>query len=271
MPATIDMFRSLAKILDDVVLKVDADLPAADDIHPAVAKIGIYLADLVRLPAAVAKLEAQKATAAAGIPTRDKAVRKARHAVTMIDAKLKKLGESIDHHRAALSDADDEPVPTSSKVVAGLALPTRKDRIEELRVQILAAEEERGKAQEALKRAEAFRKGVDTRLGNLDAAIAEAKKAVADHAARLDETVRLLRKTINHLRNRQANRDRKRAACGTVSVTVPGADDADGPLAALAGAGPGPTDEDIRKMCEEAGLPIDGPEDIAAARQLFCE
>lgn len=270
MPATIDMFRSLSKILDDVVLKVDGDLPMAEDIHPAVAKVGVYLADLVRLPAALAKLEAQKVSVSAGIPARDKAVRKARHAVTMLDAKLKKLGESIDHHRAALSDADEETAaPKTSPVIAGLALPSRKDRIEELRVQILAAEDERGKAVEALKRAEAFRKGVDTRLGNLETAIAAAKKAVADHAARLDEIVRTLRKTINHLRNRQANRDRKRSACGTVSVTVPGSGNADVRMDALTEREP--TDEDIRRMCEEAGMPIDGPEDIAAARQLFCD
>jgi|GEM_PF-3193914 len=257
MTATIDLFRSLAKTLDAVVIKVDKDLPMAEDIHPAIHRVGEYAADMVRLPAALAKLEARKVSVEASVPAREKSVRAARHAVVTLEAKLKKLGERIVRNRSVLTDEDEAPVAQTSAPIDGLALPTRKEIIEGLRKEFLAAEDEIAKARDTLKRAEAFRKGIATRAANLATEIEAARKAVVDHAGRLEETVKILRKTITHLTNRQEKRDRKREAHAAIPVTV--ADEA--PKA--------PTDEDIRKKAESMGLAINGPEDLEAARQLF--
>lgn len=221
MNATIDLFRSLSSTLDDLIPKLDQDLPLAEDIHPAIRKAGEYAADIVRLPAALAKLEAQKASAESSVPARDEAVRQAKHAVRMLETKLKKLGESIDRNRAVLTEDDLKPAPKATHPFLDAFVPSRVDIIESLRKEILAKEDELAKAKETLKRAEAFRKGVDTRLANLARDIVAAKQAVVDHAGRLEETVRVLRKTITHLRNRQEKRDRKREerkVTGTVPV-----------------------------------------------------
>ena len=260
MTAPIDLFRTLSTTLDDLVRKVDPELPLAEDIHPALRRIGEYAADMLRLPAALAKFEAQKASAEASLPARDEAIRQAKHPVRMLEAKLKKLGESIDRNRAALTDEDEAPVKASPSPIAGLVLPTRKDIIEGLRKDILAAEDELAKARDTLKKAEQTRKGFVTRAANLAKRIDETKRAITEHDGRLEETVKLLRKTIARLKNRQANHDRKRALRAQAIETVDRTAD-EGPK--------GPTDEDIRKMAASEGLTIDGPDDLEAARQLF--
>lgn len=263
-----ELLRKLSDVLDETVRAVDADLAMADDIHPAVAKIGGYLAEKARLPAALARLEAQKASAASGIPARDEAVRLSRHSVRTLEDKVRKLGEKIDRNRAALTKDDAETVEPACvpQALKGLRLPTRTEIIEEARLEMIAAEDGLKAARATLKRAQAFRTGVDTRIANLDREIADVRKAVADHEGRLEETLKLLRKTIAHLRNRQEKRDRKRGARRT-SPDVAGTPDG---FVDLRLPPCGPSDEEVRRMCEEAGIPIDGPDDLAAARSLFC-
>ena len=257
MTALIDLFRSLSTALDQLVVKVDADLPLADDIHPAIRKVGDYAADMVRLPVELADLEARLASVRSSVPARDKAVRAARHAVVTTEAALKKLQDRIDYNRSVLTDDDLKPAPKPTSSPFGAFVPSRLDIIEGLRKEILATEDKLAKARDVLKRAEAFRKGVDTRAANLAKKIDDARKAVADHAARLEETVKLLRKTIAHLQNRQTKRDRKREAKTAIPVTV------------VEDVPRGPSDEDIRKMAESMGLPIETSDDLEAARQLF--
>jgi len=269
MTARIDLFRTLSNTLDDVVRRVDEDLPTAEDIHPAIAKIGAYAAEQVSLPVALAKLEAQKASAEASVPARDKAVRQARHAVVTLEAKLKKLGESIDRNRAAA--ATEEPAPKVAATGFAATLPaTRLDLVERLLKEFLAAEEGLAKAQGALKRMEALRKGVDTRTANLTKKIAATVRAIAEHDGRLEETFKILRKTISHLKNRQQKRDRRRKQ---KTSTVPGFENPDGSPIEFVDvelkARKAPTDEDILKMAESAGIAIDGPDDLETARQLF--
>ncbi|MEK7546089.1 MAG: hypothetical protein AAB554_03360, partial [Patescibacteria group bacterium] len=243
--------------LDDVVLKVDKDLPLAEDIHPAIHKVGEYAADMVRLPAALAKLEAQKASAEASVPARDKAVRQARHAVAMLAAKLKKLGESIDRNRLAASNEDTKTVSRTAAYLVPNLPASRQDIVDSLRKEMLAAEDDLAKAKAAAKKAESNRKGVATRAANLTKKIGEARKAVTDHEKRLEETIKLLRKTVNHLRNRQEKRDNKRKACAHKAPP------------AVEESSKGPTDDDIRWMAEVHGLTIECPADLEAARQLF--
>jgi chromosome segregation ATPase len=266
MTATTDLFRKLCEELDELVRTVDEDLPKADDIHPAIAAVGAYAAEGQRLPKALAKLEAQKASASSGIPARDEAIRKAKHAVRVLEDKCRKLGEKLDRNRAALTESDLAERPAAPAVAfRGLKLPTRVEIIEQTHVELLAAEDELEKARAAFKQACAFRKGVTTRLKNLDEELGKATQAAADHAAGFEGIVKVLRKTITHLKNRQAKRDRKRADGCTCADGTPLA------AVALVPAPPRePSDEDVRKMCEEAGLPIDGADDIAAARALFC-
>jgi len=255
---TIDLFRSLSATLDQLILKVDADLPQAEDIHPAIAAAGKYLADHAALPVALAKLEAQKAAADASVPAREKSVRTANHAVTMLEAKLKKLGERIDHHLNAQSDADDAPV-TTTFVLGGKPLPTRREIIEGLRKEIAGVEQEIVAAKAKVKKAEANRKGAVTRAANLAEEIVVARWAIVDHAGRVEDAVKALRKTITHLRNRQEKRDAKRAPAAAPVKVEEAADETP----------KGPTDEDIRKMAASQGLSIDCPDDLEAARQLF--
>lgn len=261
MTALIDLFRTLSNTLNDVVRKVDAELPLAEDIHPAIRRIGEYAAGLVRLPAELAKARALKASADASIPVREEAVRKSKHPVTMLEAKLKKLGESIDRNRRAASNEPSAPVAASAPIGLAANLPaTRQEIIEGLHKEYLAVEAELAKARAAAKKAESNRKGAVTRASNLAFEVLVAEWAIVDHDGRLEETVKLLRKTIAHLQNRQAKHDRKRALRAPTIETVDQTAD-EGPK--------GPTDEDIRVMAEAQGLPIDGPDDIEAARQLF--
>lgn len=257
---TIELFRSLSDTLDQLVLKVDRDLPLADDIHPAIHKVGEYAADMVRLPATLAKLEAQKASVDASLPAREDAIRKAKHTVTVLETKLRKLGESIDRNRAAAANEAPAPAIKPAPAVLGLKLPaSRQEIVEGLHKEYLAVDDELNTARDTVKKAEQTRKGFITRAANLAKQIDATKKAVVDHAGRLEETIKVLRKTINHLRNRQEKRDTKRAA-KTETVTVDETPDE---------APKGPTDEDIRKMAASQGLPIDCPADLEAARQLF--
>jgi len=261
MTALIEKFHSLSKILDDVVRDVDQDLALADDIHPAIRRIGEYAAAVARLPVELAKLKAKKASAEASIPTREESVRKAKHALGVIESKLKKLNEGLDRNLNAASE--EKPSSVAVTVPTGLAadLPaSRQQYVEKYRADILAAEGELAKARDTLKRAEAFRKGVDTRVANLAWEILVAGWAIVDHEGRLEETIKVLRKTINHLRNRQEKRDRKRAPQATAIETVD---------QTAAEAPKGPTDEDIRKMAAAEGLTLESPDDFVAARQLF--
>src|SRR5688572_17602038 len=260
MTAPIDLFRTLSNTLDDLVRKVDPELPLAEDIHPAIRRIGEYGAGLVRLPVELAKARALKASADASIPAREETVRKAKHPVTMLEAKLKKLGESIDRNRVAASNE----APTASgtaPTVLGLKLPgSRQEIVENLHKEYLSVEDELAKARAAAKKAESNRKGAVTRAANLAFEVLAAEWAIVDHDGRLEETVKLLRKTIAHLQNRQAKRDRKRALHAPTIETVDKTAD-EGPK--------GPTDEDIRKMAASEGLSIDTDDDLTAARQLF--
>ena len=260
MTAPIDLFRTLSNTLDDLVRKVDPELPLAEDIHPAIRRIGEYAAGLVRLPVELAKARALKASADASIPAREEAVRKAKHPVTMLEAKLKKLGESIDRNRVAASNE----APTASgtaPTVLGLKLPgSRQEIVESLHKEYLSVEDDLNKARAAAKKAESNRKGAVTRAANLAFEVLAAEWAIVDHDGRLEETVKLLRKTIAHLQNRQAKRDRKRALHAPAIETVDKTAD-EGPK--------GPTDEDIRKMAASEGLSIDTDDDLTAARQLF--
>ncbi len=258
MTANLELFRSLSKTLDEVVLKVDGDLPGAEDIHPAIAKIGAYAADLIDLPVRLAKAKAKKASAEASVPVREKAVRQARHAVTMLEAKLKKLGERIDHNLYALSSEGDAPAPAPASVL-GIKLPTRQEIVEELRKEIASAEDELAAAAAKAKKSESLLKGARTRAVNAADEVAAAEKAIADHAARLEETIKLLRKTTAHLRNRQEKRDRKRQGHAETVELVPE------PAAVTAA----PSDEDILAQAKACGLDIECPEDLAAARSLF--
>ena len=265
MTALIDLFRNLASILDALVIKVDGDLPLAEDIHPAIRKVGEYAADMLRLPGELAALEAVLASVQASVPARDAAVRKARHEAATLEAKLKKLRERIDYNRSVLTPEDEKPVTRSASPVPGLALKSRVDIIEDLRTEIIAEEEKLAAAHAVLKRAEAFRKGVGTRMTNLAGKIGAARKAISDHEGRLEETVKLLRKTIARLKARQEKRDRKRSAAGNVAGAVIQIVDAC-PQPAAPNA---PTDEDIRTMAASYGLDIESPDDLEAARQLF--
>src|SRR5688572_31137100 len=261
MTAPIDLFRTLSNTLDDLVRKVDPELPLAEDIHPAIRRIGEYAAGLVRLPVELAKARALKASADASIPAREEAVRKAKHPVTMLEAKLKKLGESIDRNRVAASNERPAPVTTSAPLRLAANLPaTRQEIVDGLEAELLAAKDELAKARAAAKKAESNRKGAVTRAANLAFEVLAAEWAIVDHDGRLEETVKLLRKTIAHLQNRQAKRDRKRALHAPAIETVDKTAD-EGPK--------GPTDEDIRKMAASEGLSIDTDDDLTAARQLF--
>jgi DNA repair exonuclease SbcCD ATPase subunit len=259
---TIALFRSLSAVLDALILEVDADLPLADDIHRAVRKVGEYMADLVRLPVALAKLEAHKTSIDASIPAREKAARKANGPILLAEGKLKKLNESLARNLAA--DKDDDSVPVVSVVPAafeGIVLPTRKELIERLRADVSVAETELAAARAKAKKAESNRKGAVTRSANLAKEIDAAKKAIVDHAGRVDETIKVLRKTINHLRNRQEKRVAKRTERSAAAIPVETASADESPK--------GPSDEDIRKMAESEGLSIECPDDLKAARQLF--
>lgn len=261
MTAPIELFRTLSNTLDDLVRKVDPELPLAEDIHPAIRRIGEYAAGLVRLPAELAKVRALKVSADAVIPAREESVRKAKHPVTMLEAKLKKLGESIDRNRSAASNEAPPPAAGTVPTVLGLKLPaSRQEIVEGLHKEYLAVEDELAKARAAAKKAESNRKGAVTRASNLAFEVLVAEWAIVDHDGRLEETVKLLRKTIAHLQNRQAKRDRKRALNAPAIETVDRTADE---------APKGPTDEDIRKMAASEGLTIDGPADLEAARQLF--
>ena len=261
MTAPIDLFRTLSNTLDDLVRKVDPELPLAEDIHPAIRRISEYAAGLVRLPAELAKARALKASADAVLPAREESVRKAKHPVTMLEAKLKKLTESIDRNRLAASNEQPAPVAVTVPISLAAKLPaTRQEIVEGLHAEKLAAEADLAKARAAAKKAESNRKGAVTRAANLAFEVLAAEWAIVDHDGRLEETVKLLRKTIAHLQNRQAKRDRKRAAHAPAIETVDATVDQDPK---------GPTDEDIRKMAASEGLTIDGPDDIEAARQLF--
>lgn len=261
MTAPIDLFRSLSKNLDETIQKVDHDLPLAEDIHTAIREIGTYAADMLRLPAALAKLEAQSVSIEASVPAREKAVRRAKNAVDMLAAKLKKLGERIDRNRNALTEDDLKPAVRSADPLLDAFVPTRLDIIEGIRKEMIAAEDELAAARTSLKRAEAFRKGVDTRKANLATEIDAAKKALADHGNRLEEIVRILRKTVAHLKNRQEKRDRKRQIRTVTTVVAP--------ENVAIGALKAPSDDDVRKLAEAHGLSLDGPEDLEVARQLL--
>lgn len=257
-----NLFHTLTETLDTLVRSVDEDLPLAEDIHPAIHAVGEYLADELHLPKSLSSLEAKLASAEKSLPAREKDVRRAKHDVTMLETKLKKLRERIDYNRNVLSEEDEKPAAAAPVSLPGLALRSRADIIENLRKEILAAEETLAAAAAKVKKAEANRKGAATRVANLKAEIAKAKKALADHAGRFEETVKILRKTIQHLRNRQAHRDRKREAKASPAATVEETDDEKTEAVSDPYA-------NVRKLAEIHGIAIHGAEDLETARAMF--
>lgn len=269
---TTDLFRSLRETLSKTLTEVDIDLTTAEDIQTNLELIDAFADGAENLPVTCAKLEAKKASIEATLPDHEAAVTKAKHAVTLIEAKLKKLCQSLERNRAAL--ADEKPASTREvQALSGLNLPvSRQAYVDELLAEIAAAEAELVQARGEAKKAKLRRGGIVGCVASLDKRIVETRKAVVANAAHHGEVIKVLRKTISHLRNRQEKRDRKRAQ---KTVTVPGFENADGspiefvdvrldPLPKCA-----PTDEDIRKLAESHGLHINGPEDLEAARQLF--
>lgn len=255
---TIDQFRTLTKTLDDVAAKCDVELMGREDIGGPMKDIAAYLLAFDALPKAIGKLEAEKLRIDARRDGREAAIRRARHPLTMLDAKLKKLGETLEHNVAAAASEKPAEVSASAKS-AGLP-PTRQARVEELRSEIAAVEAEKSEPLKALKKAEGFLKGDATRLRNIDAEILKITAEIAALPGRLDEMAESVHRTVRYLKNRQAKRDRKAAEkAAKPSATVD---------AVIADETP-PSDDEIIAWASGNGLPVTDDNDLQAARELF--
>lgn len=262
MTATIDQFRALVKTLDETAAACDVELMGREDIGGPMKEIAAYLRAFSDLPAAISKLEAEKARVEARLPGRVAAAKAARHQIATLETGLGKLRIALAHNEEAAASEGTVNVTVTSPLAAGFPV-SRQARVEELRSEIGAVEAEMAGKREALKKAERALKADQTRQRNLAAGIAGIECELGAHSARLTEVAKLVRKTTHYLKNRQEKRDRNRAVKAVKQAPIEVVEAT--PVETKAAV----TDEDIRKMAEMENFPINGPEDLEFARQYF--
>lgn len=257
-------FLDEMKNLDRAVLQVDSELVGAADIHQDLFTLAAYKHELETLPNAFAELVAEKAKADERRARRAEGARKAKHPITMIEAALKKLDESLRHNLASLTEAA-EASPSDIAQAFGAALPgTRRERVEQIRREIAEVEATLAEPKAVHKKAAALYKGEVTKSKNLAIKLAEIGRQIGQNRDKLSEMAKLAKKTSTHLRNRQANRDRKaaeRLPKEEPAVEMPAAE-----------AATAPSDEQIRDWAQLMGFgDIRGADDLAAARDLHLQ
>jgi len=235
-------FLDALKSLDATVARIDHDLVGAADIRESLQTLVSFKLEHDDLPGTFADLLAEKAKVDARVPRREQEARKAKHGVLTIETKLKKLGESLDHNVSNLA-ATPEADPSATAQAFGLKLPaTRRERIEQLKLEIAEVEASLAEPKALHKKAAALYKSDVTRAKNLGQKIAQNRK-------RLPEMAKLARKTAEHLKNRQEHRDRKAAERLAKQASA-----AETPVVEAVAA---VTDEDLRRKAEQYfGQPV---------------
>lgn len=242
-------FLDALKSLDATVARIDHDLVGAADIRESLQTLVSFKLEHDDLPGTFADLLAEKAKVDARVPRREQEARKAKHGVLTIETKLKKLGESLDHNVSNLA-ATPEADPSATAQAFGLKLPaTRRERIEQLKLEIAEVEASLAEPKALHKKAAALYKSDVTRAKNLGQKIAETGKLIEQNRKRLPEMAKLARKTAEHLKNRQEHRDRKAAERLAKQAPV-----AETPVVEAVAA---VTDEDLRRKAEQYfGQPV---------------
>jgi len=257
------VFRKALDDLDAVVAKISPGLVSATDIHAAINQLAAFQLKFTSLPILVAKTKAEKAALDERLPKRLAAIKAGRHAVRELTVALDKLGRRLDFNvdAAKFEPETVAPVPTYT---FGIKILTRHERIAELRTELAEVEQKLVESSQAGKKFETLYKSDSTRAGNLAKRLAEKEQALAEIRRRLPEMVKLARKTIRQLNDRQAHSDRKAAKHQSVPqivvIEVPAVE-----------TPKGPTDDQVRDWAELMGFPIASDEDLAAARDLQLE
>lgn len=227
MLATKTLFQTLMTALDAAVLGA-GKLAERGDIHPAIHAIGEYAAAEAALEPVrtkLAKLEADKAKADLRLEALVKSAKPAEtHKIGVLEAKLKKLAGDIERNEAAA--ALEKPVAkTPAPNPLGIKVPaTRWEIVAELREQLAAVEKELTELLAAPKKLATAVKAATTRQSNLATKIDEARKVLVAHDGKLEEVIRLMRKTIKKL---TTGIERKAARAASLT-TEPGFENPDG-------------------------------------------
>lgn len=280
MLATISLFKSLTITLDAAVLNA-GKLAEAEDIHPAISTIGKYAAEEAKLAPALAKLEAEMAKLDPRIEALTAEMAPEAHAIRMLEAKLKKLTESIERNMNRPVVRDSSIVASPAASIEGLKVPaTPAQLVAELRTQAAEVETELAKLRAATRKRTTAIKTATTRQGNLATKISEARKALVDHDSKLEEVVRMMRKTIRKLNERRERHEAKMARGSNPATTVPGFENSDGspiefdtvrlePLPQAAIVGLQDLDARAKAWAEENLGPVTTPEDLRVARSMY--
>ena len=253
-------FLVMLNILKAVTEKVAPELLDLADIRDALGRIEAYRRELESQPAEYAKLVNEKHRVEQRLPSREAGVKPPRHAARQLEEKLKKLRQSLEHNLESLAACPEPETTVSTAATFGIQLPaSRKERVAQLETEIAEVEKQVAEAVASGKKAEALLKSDKTRLATLEKKIEEAQARHDANIARLPEMNKLAKKTADHLKNRQAHRDRR--AAERMAKQPP-------PAEAPADEAPkAPTDEELRRKAERMFGQSITDEQLAELRQ----